>query len=198
MNINLTTLTTVVISVVLCVPPVFAQEPPKVPTQQRSTQQDRVAERLARELSHELTMIPWYGVFDWIEGKVASNGTVTLTGWVMRPTVKEDADRKVKTIDGVTKLNNNIEVLPLSPSDDRLRRALYLAMFDYDSTLFRYALGANPSIHIIVNNGRVVLKGSVSTPVERESAEARARSVPGTFEVKNELQLDSSAKSDDV
>jgi hyperosmotically inducible protein len=85
---------------------------------------------------------------------------------------------------------NEIEVLPVSTSDDRLRLALYRALFSHDSPLFRYAHRALPPIHIIVKNGRAILKGVVATEQEKQIAYMRARSVPGLFEVKNELRVE--------
>jgi hyperosmotically inducible periplasmic protein len=143
---------------------------------------------------HELLTLPWYGVFDWLEGNVGTDGRVTLRGWVVRPTTKSDAEARVKDIEGVTTLNSEIKVLPLSPNDDRLRRALYLALFSGDSPLFRYALGANPSIHIIVENGRAILKGFVSSEADKNLANVRARNVPGVFEVKNELMVETNER----
>ena len=146
--------------------------------------------RLAREVRHELVMLSWYGVFDWIEGTVTPDANVTLRGWVIRPTTKSDAERRVKDIESVVSVRNEIRVLPLSPSDDQLRRSLYFSLFGSNSPLFRYALGVNPSIHIIVDNGRVTLKGVVSSKVDRAAALARANAVSGIFEVKNELVIE--------
>jgi hyperosmotically inducible protein len=107
----------------------------------------------------------------------------------VRPTTKTDAAERVKDIPGVTKVINEIEVLPLSPSDDRLRLALYRTIYDWDSPLFRYATQAIPPIHIIVSRGRAVLKGIVDSKGDAQLAYMRARSVPGLFDVKNELQV---------
>jgi PAS fold/BON domain len=84
-----------------------------------------------------------------------------------------------------------IEVLPLSPEDDRLRLALYRSIYDWDSPLFRYATQSVPPIHIIVNHGRAILKGVVATKADSDLAYIRARGVPGLFDVKNELQAES-------
>ena len=157
-----------------------------------SQNQARETRRLVREIRHELLTLPWYGVFDWLEGTVGPDGVVTLRGWVTRPTTKSDAEARVKEIEGVTRLNSQIKVLPLSPNDDRIRRAVYFALFGSDSPLFRYALGANPTIHIIVENGRVTLKGTVSSEGDRNVANIKARGVPGVFEVKNDLVVEGS------
>ena len=154
----------------------------------------REVARLVREIRKELLTLPWYGVFDWLEGTVTPDGTVTLRGSVVRPTTKSSAEARVKDIEGISKVNNEIKVLPLSPNDDRLRIALYRELFNYDSPLFRYSLGANPSIHLIVDNGRATLKGVVSSEADKNLANVRARGVPGLFEVNNELTVE---KSDD-
>src|SRR2546426_826434 len=107
----------------------------------------------------ELAMLPYYGVFDWLEFIVQPDNTVVLRGQVVRPTTKSDAEARVKEIDGISRVVNEIEVLPLSPSDDRLRIAVYRTLYNWDSPLFRYATQTVPPIHIIVKNGRVELKG---------------------------------------
>ena len=134
--------------------------------------------------------MPYYSVFDWIEGEVKPDGTVTLRGEVTRPTIKDDAAGRVKQLESVTKLNNEIEVLPLSPNDDHLRVAVYRAIFNFDSPLFRYATQSVPPIHIIVKNGNVALKGIVANQGDSEFAEIKARGVSGAFDVKNELQIE--------
>ena len=146
--------------------------------------------RLIREIRHELVTLPYYDVFDWLEGEVRPDGTVVLRGQVVRPTTKSDAEARVKDIEGIGRVVNEIEVLPLSPNDDRLRLALYRAIFSYDSPLFRYSTRAVPPIHIIVNRGRATLKGIVATEQERNIAYLRARGVPGLFEVTNELRVE--------
>ena len=114
-------------------------------------QQRTPADRLTREVRHELVMLPYYGVFDNLAYKVDGRH-VTLYGQVTRPTLKSDAENVVKGIEGVEGVTNNIEVLPLSPNDDRVRLAVYRAIYG-DPALQRYALSAVPSIHIIVKNG---------------------------------------------
>ena len=136
-------------------------------------------------------MLPYYGVYDWLEFEVRLDNTVVLRGQVERPTTKSDAEARVRDIDGVSKVINEIEVLPLSPGDDRLRLALYRALYDWDSPLFRYATQSVPPIHIIVKNGKAVLKGIVATKADADLAYIRARGVPGLFEVKNELLVES-------
>ena len=145
---------------------------------------------LVREVRHELVTLPFYDVFDWLEGEVGTDGTVVLRGQVVRPTTRSDAEARVKEIKGVSRVVNEIEVLPLSPGDDRLRAALYNAIYRFDSPLFRYATRAVPPIHIIVRNGRATLKGVVATEGDRNLAYVAARGVPGLFEVMNELRVE--------
>jgi hyperosmotically inducible protein len=146
---------------------------------------------IIKEVRHELRMLPHYGVFDWLEFEVTPDNTVVLRGQVVRPTTKSDGEARVKDIDGVSRVVNEIEVLPLSPHDDRLRVALYRAIYNWNSPLFRYATQAVPPIHIIVNRGRAVLKGVVASKADATLAYMRARGVPGLFDVKNELQIES-------
>src|SRR5690242_6464641 len=105
-------------------------------------------QHLAREVRHELTLLPYYGVFDNLAYRIDGD-TVTLIGQVTRPTLKSDAENVVKNIEGVHRVVNNIQVLPLSPDDDRLRMAVYHAIYA-EPTLSRYGVQAVPPIHIIV------------------------------------------------
>lgn len=146
--------------------------------------------QLAEEVRHQLVMLPYYGVFDWLESEVKPDGTVILRGEVVRPTLKSDAEFRVRHIEAVEKLINEIEVLPLSPNDDRLRKAVYRALFNWNSPLFRYAIQAVPPIHIIVKQGRATLKGVVANEMDRRLAYAKARGVSGLFEVRNELLIE--------
>ncbi|MFN7927929.1 MAG: BON domain-containing protein [Blastocatellia bacterium] len=164
---------------------------PTTANQQRQTNNDRVRSYLIKEVRHELVMLPYYGVFDWLQFEVQADGTVTLQGQVVRPVLKSDAENVVKDIEGVTKVNNQIEVLPLSPNDDRIRRAIYLTLFNFDSPIYRYGMGAVPSIHIIVKNGNVTLKGIVDSESDKTLANVKANGVSGVFSVKNELTLQS-------
>jgi hyperosmotically inducible protein len=159
-----------------------------------STQTAKVAQQnpkyeawLTKKVHHELAMLPWYGVFDNLSYSV--NGTqVTLNGQVVNPATKSGAVASVKHIEGVTKVNDNIKVLPPSSMDNRIRRAEYRSIFGY-SGLYRYAEGVNPSIHIIVDNGHVTLVGYVDNQSDMQVAYMRANAVPGVFSVKNELKI---------
>jgi len=149
---------------------------------------DRAMEPLAREVHHELVMLPYYGVFDNFTYRVDGR-TVTLMGQVTRPTLKSDAERVVKGIEGVDQVVNHIEVLPLSPNDDRIRLNAYWAIYG-DTTLNRYALQAVPPIHIIVKNGNVTLEGVVAGQSDKNVAGIRANGVHGVFAVTNNLRVE--------
>jgi hyperosmotically inducible periplasmic protein len=144
--------------------------------------------RLQKEVRHELVTLPMYNVFDNLAYKV-EGGTVTLLGQVTRPTLKSDAERAVKGIEGVERVDNRIEVLPLSPNDDQLRRAVYRAIYGTEG-LDRYAMRAVPTIHIIVKNGHVSLEGAVATEGDKNLANIKASGVSGVFSVTNNLQVD--------
>lgn len=148
----------------------------------------RSQERLQREVRHELVMLPYYGVFDNLAFKI-DGSRVTLLGEVTRPTLKTDAGSVVKNIEGVESVDNQIEVLPLSPNDDRIRMAVYRAVYQ-QASLSRYALQAVPPIHIIVKNGNVRLEGVVATEGDKNLAGIRAKGVSGVFSVENNLRVE--------
>jgi hyperosmotically inducible protein len=156
--------------------------------QERRAPSERGQQRLQKEVRHELVMLPLYDVFDNLAYKV-DGGTVTLFGQVSRPTLKTDAERAVKGIEGVDRVENRIEVLPLSPNDDRIRRGVYRAIYGTDG-LDRYAMRAVPTIHIIVKNGHVTLEGAVATQGDKNLANIKANGVSGVFSVTNNLQVD--------
>lgn len=142
---------------------------------------------LAGKVRHELVMIPYYNVFDDLSYSV-DNGVVTLSGEVTQPVVKEDAERSVRRIPGVVQVIDNIRVLPLSTFDNRIRQAEYRTIFGFGG-LYRYAMGTQPSIHIIVDNGHVTLVGVVDREADRDVANIRANTVPGVFSVTNNLRV---------
>jgi len=146
------------------------------------------------QVRHELVMLQYYSIFDDLAYSV-NNGTVTLYGDVTQPVLKDEAKNVVKKLPGVTQVVNNIKVLPLSPMDNQIRRATYRAVFGGSSMLYRYAMGANPSIHIIVDNGHVTLKGVVATQADKNLAYIRANGVPGVFSVTNNLLVAEKEKS---
>jgi hyperosmotically inducible periplasmic protein len=144
---------------------------------------------LSDQVHHELVMLPWYGAFDNLQYQV--NGTeVTLSGQVIseHATTKDDAGKFVNSIPGVTKVVNNIEVLPPSPFDNQIRRAEYRAVFSH-ADLGRYTMGAIPQVHIIVKNGHVSLQGVVMNQMDKNVAGIVANSVPGVFSVENNLRI---------
>ena len=145
---------------------------------------------LKEEVRHQLVRLPYYSVFDWLQAEVKADGTVTLLGQAVRPSLKDDAEARVKKLEDATQVINHIEVLPLSPMDDQLRIALYRRIYSFESPLFRYATWSTPPIHIIVSNGRVTLKGIVANQGDSDLAYIAARQVPNTFDVKNELQIE--------
>ncbi len=143
---------------------------------------------LANKVRHELVTLPYFSVFDDLSYRV-DGSTVTLFGEVTRPILKSDAENSVKHIEGVTRVVNNIEVLPLSAMDDQIRIATYRAIFNYPA-LQRYGMGVIPSIHIIVKNGHVTLTGYVATQMDKQLAYTRANGVPNVFSVTNDLKID--------
>jgi hyperosmotically inducible protein len=147
----------------------------------------KAQERIIKEVRHELLMLPYFGVFDFIAFKV-DGSTVTLLGEVVRPVLKSDAQNAVKHIEGVENVVNQIEVLPPSSMDDRLRLQLFRAIYQYPA-LQRYELGVQKPIRIIVKNGRVTLEGVVDSEGDKNLAGVRANGVPGIFSVTNNLQV---------
>ncbi len=158
-------------------------------TAQAATTHDEAVneQALNKHVHHALVMNPWYGVFDNITYQL--NGTqVVLSGQVVLPVTKSDAEKSVRRVEGVTQVVDNIQVLPVSNFDDQIRRAAFRRIFSGD-TLGRYAMGAVPSIHIIVNNGHVTLEGAVMNQMDANIARIRANEVPGVFSVTNNLHI---------
>lgn len=162
-----------------------------VPTQARSGQastqqrQMEVQARLQKEVRHVLVTEPFYSVFDNLAYSVDGD-RVTLQGQVVTPTLKSNAEKAVKSIEGVSAVNNRIEVLPPSPGDDRIRRAEFRAIYSAPG-MQKYAFQAVPPIHIIVKNGNVTLVGVVLNSGDKTLANVRAKSVPGVFSVTDQL-----------
>lgn len=150
-------------------------------------QNDPATARINKEVRHELVMLPYLDVFDNLSYRVDGN-CVTLVGQVTRPILKTSAERVVKGIDGVDKVDNQIEVLPLSGHDDRLRRSLYRAIYGYPP-MNRYALPVIKPIRIIVKNGHVTLEGVVDSQADKNVANIRANGVHGVFSVTNNLRV---------
>lgn len=138
-----------------------------------------------KEVRHQILMLPDFGVFDNIAFKLTGYD-VTLVGQVSRPLLRSEAERVVKRIEGVERVNNQIEVLPPSPNDDRLRRDVFNAIYRY-GPLQHYGVGSNRPIHIIVNRGHVTLEGVVDREADKNLAGLRANGVFGVFSVQNNL-----------
>src|ERR1051326_2776516 len=169
--------TTVMLVVLLAIRVAVAQPKP--------TYSPKAQARIAQQVRHQILMLPDFGVFDNIAFKL--NGyDVVLLGQVANPTLKSDAERVVKKIEGVERVDNRIEILPVSPNDDRLRRDVFVAIYRY-APLQHYGVGSNRPIHIIVNRGHVTLEGVVDRAADKNMAGIRANGVPGVFSVQNNL-----------
>ena len=171
---------TTVTVVALLAATIHAGTPPQKQTEPKGSD-------LVKEVRHQLVMLPYYSVFDNLAYKVEGS-KVTLIGQVVRPTLKSDSEAVVKKLEGVTSVQNDIEVLPVSPNDDRLRRSLYRAIYGAPG-LNRYSYSAVPSIHIIVKNGNVTLEGVADNEADKNLAGIRANGVPNVFSVKNNLTV---------
>ena len=146
-----------------------------------------VSEPLTRAIRHQLLILPYYSVFDTVDFSL-SGDTVTLTGEVLRPTLKSHAEAAVKSLEGVGAVVNNIEILPRSATDDELRRQVYRAIFE-DPELARYAVAAVPPIHIIVRDGAVTLVGKVDKEQDLDLAAKRVGQVRGVASMQNRLAV---------
>jgi hyperosmotically inducible protein len=154
-------------------------------SESRAAASDRL---LADRIGDEVRNYVYYTIFDDLKGRVA-NGLVTLTGKVTEPYKAKDIARLVKRVSGVREVDNKIEVLPVSIFDDELREQIASSIYR-DPLFSNYAMQVNPPIHIVVDRGRVTLTGVVASEVERRSAEMKARSAFGAFQVVNKLMLD--------
>ncbi len=182
-------------SLTLCVFP-FQAAPEKGPDKNHhdAFMPGEVSEtEIAREVRHQLVLLPYYGVFDDLAFNV-NGGTVTLLGAVVQPVLKDDAERTVKRVKGVTQVVNRIEVLPLSPMDDQIRFAVFRAIYRQPGIDTRYGYRAVPSIHIIVKNGHVTLEGVVANQGDKNLINIAANGVPNVFSVTNNLQVETAGK----
>ena len=143
--------------------------------------------RITKEVRHRILMLPQFGVFDNIAFKV-DGYDVVLIGQVTQPTLRSDAERVVKKIEGVERVENQIKVLPTSFNDDRLRRDVFRAIYRF-GPLQRYGVGSNRPIHIIVDGGHVTLEGAVDRQADKDMAGMRANQVEGVFSVDNNLAV---------
>jgi hyperosmotically inducible protein len=153
----------------------------------QQSDKERIRNMIIKDVRYQLVTLPYYDVFDWLEFEVKNDDSVILRGQVVRPTTKSAAEKRLRNLESVSNVINEIEVLPVSPSDDRLRLRLYRSLFGQNSPLFRYSIQAVPPIHIIVKNGRVTLKGVVASEGDKRIAYSKVTGISGTFEVKNEL-----------
>lgn len=157
----------------------WAQKSPQPPA--------KFTQRVQKQVTHEILMLPDYNEFDAIGFKIEGYN-VTLFGYVIHAWLKSDLEHTIKKIEGVEKVNNQIEILPPSPFDDRLRQQLFRAIYGY-GPLQRYGVGSNRPIHIIVDRGHVTLEGVVDSTGDKNLANIRANGVPGVFSVTNNLQV---------
>jgi len=150
---------------------------------------DRNRERIIKAVRKEILTLPFYGPFDWLTFQL-NGSAVTLNGATVRTTIKSSAENVVKKIEGVEKVENNIEVLPLGSLDDQIRARTWQAIMGHPAML-RYAIrGPNSPIHILVKNGNVTLEGFVGLEQDKIIANLQANGVPGVFSVKNNLRVD--------
>ena len=145
------------------------------------------AEQIQREVRHELNMLPYVTAFDYMAFKIDGRN-VTLLGQVSKPTLKSEAENVVKRIEGVEHVDNQIEVLPPSSQDDRLRIRLFHAIYGFPG-MQKYELGNLKPIRILVRSGKVTLAGVVDSETDKNIAGVRANSVSGIFSVDNQLQV---------
>lgn len=157
-------------------------------TQVNANAQGFAQRNIEQAVFKQIIRLPYYGVFDNIKFQVKGN-TVYLMGSVVRPTTKSSAENVVEDIKGVNRVVNNIEVLPLSNFDDSIRLRT-LQTLQSRGGLYRYFLGANPSVKIIVDNGHVTLEGFVANRGDSNLANILANGVPGTFSVTNNLVVE--------
>ncbi|HWY07235.1 MAG TPA: BON domain-containing protein [Candidatus Acidoferrales bacterium] len=175
----------IVIGPTVVAPALRAQHPPAAKLAKGEPRPEE--SQLSREIRHQLLVLPYYSVFDYLTFTLDAD-KVTISGYVLRPTLRSNAEAAIKSLEGVSSVKNLVEVLPKSPTDDDSRRAVYRAIFE-DSTLQRYAVSEVPLIHIILKNGEVTLAGSVASEAEKNLASARASNVSGISGVKNNLSI---------
>jgi hyperosmotically inducible protein len=149
--------------------------------------------RIVQEVRHQLVMLPYYTIFDDLGFRV-NGSTVTLVGAVVRPVLKSDAERVTKRVEGVTNVVNDIEVLPVSPMDDQIRRAAVRVIYGDPQIGMRYGNQALPPIHIIVKNGNLTLEGVVANQFDKNLIGIRANSIPNVFKVTNNLVVEGNNK----
>jgi hyperosmotically inducible periplasmic protein len=170
-------------------PPAQAQEAiPALPAGEPKDGPVSDEERLARKVRHTLVMQSRFSIWDWLAFRV-NGSTVELLGSVCNPSLKGDAVNSVTQIDGVEKVIDHINRLPLSPEDDRIRHQVADAIYA-SGPLLSYSWSAMPSIHIIVNGSQVWLEGEVANQKDKDTAALRASSVSGVLLVTNDLRIE--------
>ena len=155
---------------------------------QNTVPSERGMQRMEKQVRHELNMLPYVNAFDYLAYTVNADNTVTLSGEVTNPVLRSDAGNVVKRIEAVERVNNQIQVLPVSFMDDGLRRRLFRTIYGYPA-LQKYSLGVQKPIRIIVENGHVKLMGVVDSEMDKNLAGIRANGVPGIFSVDNQLKV---------
>lgn len=162
---------------------------------QGATAAGQAAERkdlqVFNDIAEQVNRYTQLTIFDSISASV-NDGKVVLTGWVTMPYKRDDLERRVRKVDGITALDNKIGVLPVSQFDDDLRFRIARAIYSH-SSFWNYAAMANPPIRVVVNRGHVTLEGVVNSNVERMLARSLASGF-GAFEVKNELKTDAEVR----
>lgn len=153
----------------------------------------KTQQNFMKEVRHQLVLLPYYSVFDNLSYRVEGS-TVILTGQVVRPSLKADAEAAVKSVEGVSSVENDVEVLPPAPMDDQIRRAVFRAIYS-EPSLSRYASSAVPSIHIIVKGGHVTLVGVADNTTDKNVAGLRANGVPNVFSVDNNLAVEGDSRA---
>ena len=149
--------------------------------------------QIFQDVSKQVLRYPQFTIFDNVNAQVVE-GVVTLTGKVTMPYKRTDIERRAAAVAGVTQVNNEITVLPVSQFDDELRFRISRALYG-NSNFWRYGSMVNPPIHIIVENGRVTLEGVVNSNIDRMLARSIASSFDA-FAVTNNLKTDAEAKED--
>jgi hyperosmotically inducible periplasmic protein len=144
---------------------------------------------IERQVQKKILRLPYYEVFDHI-GFSVDGDTVTLVGKVRNARNKKDAEAYVKDVPGVTRVVNNIEVLPLGSFDDSIRVNLYRTLAA-SGGLSRYLWTVNPSVRLIVDGGHVTLEGYVANKGDYNTMNILANGVSGVFSVTNNLKIDS-------
>jgi hyperosmotically inducible periplasmic protein len=175
----------IVVSLCIAASPLLSAQQTTPPSQRAPAEAKPTETALSHEVRHQLLALPYYSVFDHITFALEGN-KVTLTGQVLRPTLKHHAEGAVKSIEGIGSVVNQIEVLPESPADDELRRAIYRAIFE-DAVLQKYAVQPLPSIHIIVKDGNAALEGAVDSQADKTLAGSKAKGVANVRDMKDNL-----------